>query len=131
MDVPPPRSGRKGGVRRKAVNPRSENILLRVTPARKEQIRAEAEAAGLTITDYLLRNEPGVLQFRAMPRTAADPKMLARILGELGKWGGNWNQLARDRNMTGQEPELDELRRIGTAIWDMRGEVLKALGRAD
>jgi hypothetical protein len=79
----------------------------------------------LTVTDYLL----GQRRARAASALApgANPVLLARILGELGKWGGNWNQLARDRNMTGQEPDVDELRLIRRALTDMCDMLVKAL----
>lgn len=116
-------------MRRKAINPADADIHLRITPARKASIRAEAKQARLSITDYLLRNTG-----RATPAPAAhiaDPLILTRLLGELGKWGSNLNQLARDHNRTGQDPELDELRRIRAAALDMRAALLQALGHAD
>jgi Protein of unknown function (DUF1778) len=127
--LPPPRPRRKGGVRRKAANPHSARIELRTTPATKAAIRENAKRAGATVTDYLLRNTG---RRRAAPAAAvADPLILTRLLGELGKWGSNLNQLAHGRNMTGQEPPLDELRRIRVAASDMRAALLRALGHAD
>jgi Bacterial mobilisation protein (MobC) len=129
IELPAPRPRRRGGVRRKAVNPANADIHLRVTPARKASLRAEAKQAGVSITNYLLRNTG---RATPAPSTAiADPLILTRLLGELGKWGSNLNQLARDHNRTGQDPELDELRRIREAAADMRAALLRALGHAD
>jgi Bacterial mobilisation protein (MobC) len=128
IELPAPRPRRRGGVRRKAVNPANADIHLRVTPARKASLRAEAKQAGLSITDYLLRNTG---RATPAPTPVADPLILTRLLGELGKWGSNLNQLARDHNRTGQDPELDELRRIREAAADMRAALLRALGHAD
>jgi hypothetical protein len=129
IELPAPRPRRRGGVRRKALNPRIARIELRTTPARKASIEADAKQAGQTVTAYLLSNLPGSTE--PPPLVAvADPAILTRILAELGKWGSNWNQLSHDKNRTGQEPELEELRRIGEAIFDMRRAVLEALGRA-
>jgi len=90
-------------------------------------IRAEAKRAGLSITDYLLRNTGRRTAIPAGP--VADPLILTRLLGELGKWGSNWNQLAHDRNMRGQEPDAEELRLIREALVEMRGALMRALGR--
>lgn len=98
-----------------------------MTPARKATIREEAKRAAMTMTDYLLRNSTG----RPPLSVPADPLILTRMLAELGKWGGNWNQLAHNRNLTGQDPAIEELRLIREALWDMRGGLLKALGRGD
>lgn len=100
-------------------------IHLRTTPAHKAALQAKADRAGLSLTDYLL-GQRRARNAAALP-SGADPVLMARILGELGKWGGNWNQLARDRNMTGREPEADELRLIRRALTDMRDMLVKAL----
>jgi hypothetical protein len=128
--LPPPQPRRRGGIRRKAVDPCSAYIRLRMTPAIKAGIRENAKRAGMTMTDYLLRNM-GRRLASAPAAMIADPLMLARLLGELGKWGSNLNQLARDRNVTGQDPALDELRRIRMAASEMRAALLAALGHAD
>jgi hypothetical protein len=129
IELPPPRPRRKGGMRRPAADPLTARIELRTTPARKAAISAEAQRVGMTITDYLLRNEAGRRARRRTPIFDSDPIVLVKMLAELGKWGSNWNQLARDRNMRGQEPEADELRRIREALWDIRDAVMQALGR--
>jgi hypothetical protein len=128
IELPPPRP-RRGGRRRKAVNPRIARIELRTTPDRKAAIRTAAQMAGMSVTDYLLTHLPG---WTETPRliAIADPEILARMLAELGKWASNHNQLARRRNTTGEEPESDEWERIDRAIQDMRRAVLEALGRA-
>jgi hypothetical protein len=128
IQLPPPRPKGRGGVRRKAINPRVARTEIRTTLAGKAELRAAAKAAGMTVTDYLLAHLPGSRAPKPQAFTA-DPLILVRMLGELGKWGGNWNQLAHRRNQTGEEPELAELRRIADALWDMRCEVLRALKR--
>lgn len=125
IHLPPPRPRRRGGVRRPADDPRVAEIHLRTTPAHKAALQAKADRAGLSLTDYLL-GQRRARNAAALP-SGADPVLMARILGELGKWGGNWNQLARDRNMTGREPEADELRLIRRALTDMRDMLVKAL----
>jgi hypothetical protein len=125
--LPAPRPRRRPGVRRKALNPRIAQLHLRMTPARKAAIQADAAQAGMTVTAYLLSHLPGYAD--PPPLIArADPKILARYLAELGKWGSNWNQLTREMNRTGREPELDELEHIRIALWEIREAVLRALG---
>jgi hypothetical protein len=99
-----------------------------MTPARKAAIQADAAQAGMTVTAYLLSHLAGHAE--PAPLIAlADPKILTRYLAELGKWGSNWNQLAREMNQTGREPELDELEHIRAALWEIRDAVLRALGQ--
>jgi hypothetical protein len=131
IELPAPRPRRKGGVRRKAVNPRTATIRLRATPAQKASIRADAKAAGMTLTRYVFSHLPGSAEPPGIAPAPADPAILVRILAELGKFGSNHNQLARRFNTTGEEPDGDEWRRVATALWDMRDAVLKALGRGD
>jgi hypothetical protein len=83
----------------------------------------------MTMTDYLMRNEAGRSARRRTPIFGGDPIVLVKMLAELGKWGSNWNQLARDRNMHGQEPEAEELQLIREALSDIRDAVMQALGR--
>jgi hypothetical protein len=97
-----------------------------MTPTMKAEIRAAAKVGGMTITDYLLRNTGR----RAAPAAMiADPLILARLLGELGKIGSNHNQLAHAFNATGETPERAAWERQDRAIQEMRAALLKALGR--
>jgi Mobilization protein NikA len=128
--LPPPRPRRRGGVRRPAANPATAFIKLRIPPAEKAVIKAEAKRAGMTVTDYLLRHSPD--RRRATKLTAiADPVLLARLLGELGKIGSNHNQLAHAYNLTGETPGREAWERQDRAIQEIRSALLTALGRAD
>ena len=115
-------------MRRKAVNPANADIHLRTTRAKKAAIREDAKRAGLSITDYLFRNIGG----RAAPAPAAlvaDPLILTRLLGELGKIGSNHNQLAHAYNATGETPGRALWESQDRAIQEMRQALLQALGR--
>ena len=131
IELPASRPRRRGGVRRKALNPRVAHIHLRTTPARKARISADAKAARMTVTDYMLRSLPDSPALPSSAVAPTDPAVFVRMLAELGKWGSNLNQLAREKNTTGEQPEPDELERIAVALWDIRDVVLEALGRAD
>jgi hypothetical protein len=93
IELPPPRP-RRGGRRRKAVNPRIARIELRTTPDRKAAIRTAAQMAGMSVTDYLLTHLPG---WTETPRliAIADPEILARMLAELGSARGKPLDLAK------------------------------------
>jgi len=118
---------RRGGVRRKAVDPRIARIELRTTPARKAAIEADARASGMTTTRYLLSHLPGASE--PVPLVAlADPVILTRILGLIGNLCSNVNQLARDRNTTGEDPVLEKLEDIYAEAMDIRAALLRALG---
>jgi hypothetical protein len=129
IDLPAAQPRRRGGVRRKALDPRTAKIELRTTPARKAAIRADAKKAGMTISAYLLANLAGSAAEPPPLVALADPLLIGRALAELGKWGSNWNQLARDRNTTGQDPILNELERIRAALLEIRRALLQALGQ--
>jgi len=83
----------------------------------------------MTVTDYVLSHLPGSPQIQPTTLATADQEIFVRCLAELGKFGSNHNQLARRRNMTGEEPDSDEWRRIDAAIQDIRGALLQALGK--
>jgi hypothetical protein len=59
----------------------------------------------------------------------ADPLILTRLLGELGKIGSNHNQLAHAFNATGEPPGRAAWERQDRAIQEMRAALLRALGR--
>jgi hypothetical protein len=124
IELPPPR---RRGVRRKAVDPRIARIELRTTPARKAAIEADAKMSGMTTTRYLLSHLPGASE--PVPLVAlADPVILTRMLAQIGRLCSNVNQLARDRNTTGQDPHLAELEAIRAEAMDIRAALLQALG---
>jgi len=85
----------------------------------------------MTITSYLLSHLPGSEQKPDRPAATADLQTLVKVLDGLGKLGSDFNQLARARNTTGQDPAPEELRRIRVALETISGEVQKALGYAD
>jgi hypothetical protein len=129
IELPAPRPRRKGGVRRKALDPRIARIELRTTPARKAAIEADAKRAGMTVSAYLLANLPGSDAEPPPLIALVDPLLISRAFGELGKWGSNWNQLAYGRNRDGTDPTLDELERIRAVLMDIRRLLLQALGQ--
>ncbi len=68
---------------------RTETARFRVTLAEREHIRSQAQAAGITETDYLRRRALGHAIPPALSRSS-DPAMVS----ELNRIGVNVNQLA-------------------------------------
>ena len=131
IHLPPPKPRRRGGIRRPATDPATEWIELRVTPAVKALIRAEADKAGLTVTAYLLRPVPGTPTPRKKRSAIADRDVLVRLLGQIGKLGGNHMQLTHAFNATGETPGRAAWERQERDIQEMRRAVMKALGYGD
>lgn len=107
---------------------RSPNVTFRVSPDERAEIDRKAERAGLTIGSYarktLLDAEPP----RQVRRPVAEKAILVRILGELGKVGGNLNQFARSAN-TGTVLYEDDIARELDGLRVVRDAILSALGR--
>ncbi len=83
-------------------------LQVRLTPEEAAPIAAAAQAAGLSVSGYArqtLLGQPTPRTQRAAP--SADVQALARLLGQLGKVGGNLNQLAKLAHH-GQPVELAE-----------------------
>ena len=75
---------------------RGKILAARFSEAEAVEIEAKARAVGVSIAGYLresalARETPGTQ--RAAP--PVDVQSLARLLGQLGKVGGNLNQLAK------------------------------------
>ena len=70
---------------------KTEIITLRVTPHTKEAIREKAEAADLTITDYLC--------YSGLGKEIVRVEGLEQMLSELKAQGRNLNQLTTLANM--------------------------------
>jgi hypothetical protein len=103
----------------------------RVQPELREKVLAEARAAGLSYGAFMRATFSGSPGPRARRQPAADAAVLAKLLAQIGKIGSNHNQLAREKNTDGAEPDLDEWRRIEAEIQEMRRALMKALGYAD
>ena len=65
---------------------------------------ANAEAANLTGGDYFRVRCCSAKPLRKQTIRKLDEKMLAKILGELGAWGRNLNQIAHAMNIATKEP---------------------------
>jgi hypothetical protein len=83
-------------------------LSFRLTPEDRTRLEAAAEARGLAPAAFARRAAlraaglPAPAYERRSPSEAA--RLLARVLGELGRIGSNVNQLARHANAGGRVP---------------------------
>lgn len=91
-----------------------------------QAVQAHAEEAGLTISD-LIRTRCAQAPARRS-RRRPDVQELHRITGQIGKLGGNVNQLARIAHQTERLPELAALERIRAQLYELADQVDRALG---
>lgn len=78
---------------------RTAHLTFRLNDEERALIEAKADAAGgLTPGSYAREILLGAPAPRPVRRRSPDRKLLAQLLGQLGKIGGNLNQLAKDRN---------------------------------
>jgi hypothetical protein len=96
------RRGRHFGPRPVA-NPRSARLDMRCTPAVRAKVETAAKAQGISIAGYVA----SLIDARPAPRVHRSPseatKLLAQILGQMGKRGSNLNQAARALNEINRE----------------------------
>jgi hypothetical protein len=119
--TPPPRA--------RADDARTQFIAVRCTVTERTAITERATQAGLSVGAYLRRQAIGAAGPRSVRKPPIERKELARLLGWLGKVGSNVNQLAHGFNRSGRTPGSAELIAIRREVGDMRGALMKALGR--
>lgn len=117
--------------RRRVPDPKTCFVAVRCTADEHASLTAAATQAGLSVGAYLRTTALGSPSPRAVRRPPAEKEALARLLGAVGKVGGNVNQLARAANTTGDMPAPDELAAIAGDVRAIRAALMKALGRGD
>ncbi|HEX4078293.1 MAG TPA: plasmid mobilization relaxosome protein MobC [Rhizomicrobium sp.] len=106
---------------------RNRHLTVRLSTEERTAIDEAAERAGLTPGSYARNTLLGAPAPRQVRRRAIDLREIARLLGELGKIGGNLNQLAKASN-SGVLLYAGEIAPAVQAIVDMRNAVMAALG---
>jgi len=109
---------------------RSRLVAVRCTDAELATIAAAAARAGMAVGAFMRHQAIGTPGPRAIRRPQVDRVELARVLAALGRYGSNINQLARAAN-GGALPREDELAEAAAATLEMRGMLMRALGRPD
>lgn len=106
---------------------RNKQVKLRCTDEEFDIIAAKADEAGFSIAAYARATMLGEAGPRARRRRPADQAALLQILGQIGKIGGNVNQIARQLN-TRDKPRIPELRKALKAYLGIRAAIYQALG---
>lgn len=92
---------------------------MRLSADERAQLEAAAERAGLTLAAYMRHQCLGTAGPRAQRRPPVERAALAQLLGQLGKVGGNLNQVARALNR-GDAPPPD----LATVLAEVREAAL-------
>lgn len=110
---------------------RQQIVKVRCTIDEAAQLAAVARRQGKTISSCVRESLIASALPAPKPRKrtpAADERELARILGQLGKWGSNLNQLAHQANM--DEPvKPHQFEELADQVRTASRAVLEALGR--
>jgi hypothetical protein len=107
---------------------RRRMLTARFDEAEFEVVATAAEKAGLTVSSYARETLLGAPAPRQVRRPPVERKELVRLLGELGKIGGNLNQLAKAVH-TGVLVYAGELDAALAGVLETRDAILRALGR--
>jgi hypothetical protein len=92
------RPGSQVNRRPRVTDPKDRVITFRCTAAEHELFETRAKAGGLAIGPYLRQRETGTAGPRSRRSPSEATKLLAQILGQMGKRGSNLNQAARSLN---------------------------------
>jgi hypothetical protein len=115
--------------KRKIADARGRFVAVRCSDAEYATVTAAAAQAGLSVGAYLRQQALGNPGKRSVRRPPAERAELARLLGELGRIGGNINQIARALNTSGNMPPGSDVSAISIEVQAMRAALMTALGR--
>jgi hypothetical protein len=108
---------------------RDRVLTIRLTAQERQAVDEAAERAGLVTGSYARQVLLGAPTPRQVRRPPVERRELVRLLGELGRIGGNVNQIARAVN-AGVVIYTGEIDTALAGLTDARDAILKALGRA-
>src|SRR5262249_15881000 len=91
-------------------------------------IGAKADRAGRTVGAFLREIALGNAGLRAQRRPPTDHVLLRQILGQLGKIGSNFNQIAHRLN-AGDQPHFPQLKKTLKDRRESRDQILQAVGK--
>ena len=116
---------RSGSARRR----KYASLTIRLSPEERAQIAADAARAGLSLGGYVrVRLCAAPSPIRAVRRPPVNAEILARVLAQLGRVGGNLHQLVRHLNfgdydaLTDAPVVLAELRQVSATIMGALGQ---------
>jgi len=106
---------------------RNQHLTIRLAPDERLAVDAAAEEAGLAPGSYVRQRLLGGEPPRPVRRGPADRRELAKLLGQLGRIGGNLNQLAKAAN-TGVLVYTNEIDAALAELRQTRAAIMTALG---
>ena len=103
-------------------------VGFRVSIAERLELEAAADRAGLTLGSHIrscVLNSP---KTRAVRRPPVEKVLLAQLLGQLGKVGGNIHQIVKHMNY-GEGVDRDQLRSALLAFEESASLIMDTMGR--
>ena len=107
---------------------RGNIVAFRVSEEERAELEQAAELAGLTLGSYVRQRVLTAPKTRAVRRPPIEQKLLAQLLGQLGRVGGNIHQIVKHMNF-GSGVMHDELRPALASFEAAAAAILQAMGR--
>ena len=107
---------------------RGNIVAFRVSEEERAELEQAAELAGLTLGSYVRQRVLAAPKTRAVRRPPIEQKLLAQLLGQLGRVGGNIHQIVKHMNF-GSGVMHDELRPALASFEAAAEAILQAMGR--
>lgn len=103
-------------------------VGVRVSADERAELEEAAERAGLTLGSYIRECVLTTPKTRAVRRPPIEKKLLAQLLGQLGKAGGNIHQIVKHMNF-GSGVMHDELHTALNSFEGAAAAIIDVLGR--
>lgn len=125
-DAPIPTKSRSGSETRQ----RTKALLVRLTEAERTEVEEASRKVGLTVGSYARRQMLQAAPPRSVRRPPLERQMVAQLLGQVGRVGGNVHQLVRHLNF-GKEADRRQLAEVLDALTLLKREIMQALSRKE
>lgn len=107
---------------------RSLVVRFRATEDERAAIATDAERAGLTVGSYIRTRLLTAPETRATRRLTVERRLLAQLLGQLGRVGGNMHQITKHLNF-GERITHAELQTALAEFRDAAHAIMQTLGK--
>ena len=103
-------------------------VAFRVSAEERAELEEKAELSGLSLGSYVRQCVLTAPKTRTVRRPPIEQKLLAQLLGQLGKAGGNIHQILKHMNF-GAGVMHDELRSALVSFEEAAAAIMEAMGR--
>ena len=103
-------------------------VAFRVSTEERAELEEKAELSGLSLGSYVRQCVLTAPKTRTVRRPPIEQKLLAQLLGQLGKAGGNIHQILKHMNF-GAGVMHSELRSALVSFEEAAGAIMEAMGR--